>query len=179
MPYPDSSTYVKGVLSDFIELKFPNTKYRIKPIYTTLFDEIKRKTAYAKRLTNLEELDKKSINKQEFQNILMNIIDTEEDYVSIFCSKVLDRLNHEDVSLQDIMRYKNAIKTIQTKLLNKTNIYYQEILEELKQYIGNNNHDTLIDGARSFYAYLLDKNQRYSIVDANEIMALYMTKCYA
>jgi hypothetical protein len=177
VPYPGSDTYVRGALSQFIEARFPDTRYSINPIYITLFDEVKRRTAHAYRLENREDFNKKSITKQEFNTIIHTMISI-QDYVSIFDNQVLNRLNSEKVSIVDIRLYQSAIKTIQVKLSDKTNLYYHAILEELKKYLESDFPESLVTGAQNFHSYLVAKDSKYNLVDSNEIKSLYMVKVY-
>lgn len=69
----DRETYVKGKLSDFMESLNPDGKFKISLVYTTIFDEIKRKNNYEHELNDFDDLVKyKSVSRGYFQTILKN-----------------------------------------------------------------------------------------------------------
>lgn len=69
----DRETYVKGKLSDFMESLNPDGKFKISLVYTTIFDEIKRKNNYENELSDFNDLVKhKAVSRSYFQTILKN-----------------------------------------------------------------------------------------------------------
>lgn len=69
----DRETYVKGKLSDFMESLNPDGKFKISLVYTTIFDEIKRKNNYEHEITDFDDLVKhKAVSRSYFQTILKN-----------------------------------------------------------------------------------------------------------
>ncbi|GIP20659.1 DUF4297 domain-containing protein [Paenibacillus sp. J22TS3] len=121
-------TYVKGKLSDFLEELNPNGKFKISLVYTTIFDEIKRKNNYEYSINDFEELLKhKSISKKYFQTILKNFnVDNSCEEMWTYTQ---NKLSNEAVPLSILPKLRDAWRKYEIDRMDGTNLYLKALRE--------------------------------------------------
>lgn len=129
----DRETYVKGKLSDFMEELNPQGKFKISLIYTTIFDEIKRKNNYELEITDFDELLKhKSISKSYFQSILKNfdVDNTCEEMWQITQGQLLNEL-----PLPIVLKLKTAWRKHEIERMDGTNAVIKALREDIRKLV--------------------------------------------
>ena len=126
----DQENHVKGVLSSFLEKKFPNCNFRVGVIYNELFNEIKRKTNIEIAISTIEDIRNISINKNYFEKILNSIvvINNFKDRVHLVENSYMGLC----IGAAKIKEMRLHSRQIEIDLLDSTNYLLPKIYERAK-----------------------------------------------
>jgi hypothetical protein len=126
--------HVRGVLSDYLEHRFPGAKFSIGPLYKTLFDEIKRKTDCMLPLASLSEIiQKKGITRDGFEAMIQEIGE-KVDY-ALELEQIKRRLDAEGFSYIVLKRIERDWSTYLLERSDSQNILLQELAEAIRALI--------------------------------------------
>jgi len=176
-PIDGHDKYIKGALADYFDEIQAKNGVGISLVYRSIFDEIKRRSNYRFQVYSREEIEKKSISKNYFNHIL-DTFRLKTDYLDIF-KRIEVQLSNEHVPFSRIKALRDAIKTIEAKIMDSTDKYIEDLIKNIKDYLETNNAgDNLNINADLFYQYLIKVKPEYMFVPREEIESLYMVKLY-
>lgn len=129
-------------LAMFIEKELPDVEYKIAAIYKSIFDEIRIKSNYEEKLLTYEDLlEKKSISRDDFTEMLKSI-NTTENFKHIGKS-IEDRLNVEKTSIGFMKSFRQNWRRLEIEKMDKSNLQLNKILSELETIVESLSDDEL------------------------------------
>lgn len=131
----DREAYVKGKLSDFLEEINPEGTFKMSLVYTTLFDEVKRKNNYEGHIDNFKDLSvTKGIGRSQFDSIIKNFTE-DVNKIDQMWSMTEARLNSERIPIGELFQIKNAWDKYKIEKMDLTNAYLQDIRKKINKIV--------------------------------------------
>lgn len=157
-----SETYVLGKLGEFLSENYPELASKLKPLYQTLFREVRIKSNNSESFENLEELfKKKGISRKEIMEIFLNL--EPERTSKERWNSLENRMNFEGWDLKEILeikekwqRYSILIKDRSNYLLKKIR---EKIVEGIKKSKDSTNLNEVIKNVKSHYEKCKEENE--------------------
>jgi signal recognition particle GTPase len=172
-----SDVYVRGMIADYFEDQNIKLSCSVGVIYRTVSDEIKRKNNYRFRIKSREDVNKKSISRNDFESILQKIIN-EKNYQDIF-KNIETILSMENVPFNEIRKLKDALKISEIKQMGKNDNFFNVIDKSSREFIDNGEvQDKLYDSVNLLYKNFMVTHPEYNYIDKYEIKALLLVKLY-
>ncbi|ACU60972.1 DUF4297 domain-containing protein [Chitinophaga pinensis] len=127
----DSATHAKGVITNLLELLYPNENFNISSIYRSIFDEIRRKANYSKSITSFSELvAKKAIGRSEFSNMLNAV--TFLDKSAKTWERVMNDLDSCSVPFIEKKKINDGYKKLKLEQLDPTNNFLSNLWKAIE-----------------------------------------------
>lgn len=127
----DSATHTTGKLANFLHNRDAKKKYNVPLIYKVLFDEVKRRTAYSKEITDLTSLlENKALSKRKFDEIL-DKIGVDKDFDEIW-KGVQTALSNEGVLYSTVINYKKQWDRLQLARMSYNNDVLLRVLDDIE-----------------------------------------------
>ena len=160
----DSATHTTGKLANFLHNRNPQKKFNVPLIYKVLFDEVKRRTAYSKEITDYTGLlENKSLSRTKF-NTILDRIGVNKDYDEIW-QNVQTALGNEGIAYADILAYKKQWEKLQMERMTYNNDLLYNLLDRIKDVVqkkeayGSLNGLSLLAMVEDIYDSLSGKNE--------------------
>lgn len=141
----DSATHATGKLANFLHDRDAKKKYNVPLIYKVLFDEVKRRTAYSKEITDLTSLlENKALSKRKFDEIL-DRIGIDKDFDEVW-KGVQTALSNEGILYSTVISYKKQWDKLQLARMSYNNDVLFKLLDDVESVTLEKEKDNSFDG---------------------------------